>query len=174
LKEIERYNVQLLDSSKDGIAFVQDGLFVYANDSFAELLGYDGKDEIEFLPLMDMIAGADHDHVKQTLKNFPLAHEQQKNHFLSFHTIGDETKSKKVDTELKLETFEEEPCIQFLVQASNIDNESLEAELEAVKYTDAITGLRNRAFLLQQLQQSIDKVTNTESTQSFVLESAMA
>ena len=169
LKEIERYNVQLLDSSKDGIAFVQDGLFVYANDSFAELLGYDGKDEIEFLPLMDMIAGADHDHVKQTLKNFPLAHEQQKNHFLSFHTIGDETKSKKVDTELKLETFEEEPCIQFLVQASNIDNESLEAELEAVKYTDAITGLRNRAFLLQQLQQSIDKVTNTESTQSFVL-----
>jgi len=169
LKEIERYNVQLLDSSKDGIAFIQDGLFVFANDSFAELLGYEGKDEIEFLPLMDMIASADHDHVKQTLKNFPLAHEQQKNHFLSFHTVDKAGQSKKVDTELKLETFEEEPCIQFLVQANNIDNEALEAELEAVKYTDAITGLRNRPFMLKQLQQSIDKVTNTESTQSFIL-----
>lgn len=169
LKEVERYNVQLLDSSKDGIAFIQDGLFVFANDSFAEMLGFHGKDEIEFLPLMDMIASDDHDHVKQTLKSFPLVHEQQKNHFLSFHTIGEGDKNQKVDTELRLGTFEDEPCIQFLIQAGSVDNELLEAELEAVKYTDAITGLRNRPFMLEQLQQSIDKATNTEVAQSFIL-----
>jgi len=169
LKEIERYNVQLLDSSKDGIAFIQDGLFVFANDSFAEILGFKSKEDIEFVPLMDMIVEEDHEHVKHTLKNFPLAHEQQKNHFLSFHTHTDNGKSKKIDTELKLETFEEEPCIQFLTKAENVDNNLLEAELEAVKYTDAITGLRNRPFMLKQLQHSIDEVTNTESKQSFIL-----
>jgi len=169
LKEIERYNHQLLDSSKDGIAFIQDGLFVFANESFAEMLGFDGKDDIEFLPLMDMIAEDDQAHVKQVLKNFPLVHEQQKNHFLSFHTINNDKQANKIDIELKLGNFDEEPCIQFLINAGNVSSELLETELETVKYTDAITGLRNRTFLLEQIQHAIDKTTSTEIAQSFIL-----
>ena len=168
LRELERYNIQLLDSSKDGIAFIQDGLFVFANDSFAEMLGFTGKDEIEFLPLMDMIATADQDHVKQTLKQFPLTHEQQRNHFLSFHTAAEGKPSIKVDIELRLGVFEEEPCIQFHINANTANSELLEAELETIKYTDETTGLRNRAFMLEQLQQAINTTTSTEVAQSFI------
>ena len=51
-REMERRNRQLLDSSKDGIAFVQDGMYVYANDSFAEMCGYSVRSDIEYMPMM--------------------------------------------------------------------------------------------------------------------------
>src|SRR5688572_25358425 len=54
-KEIERRNQQLLDSSRDAIAFVQDGMFLYTNQSFAELLGYKDRDDLECMPVIDMV-----------------------------------------------------------------------------------------------------------------------
>src|SRR5690606_24607602 len=53
-REAERRSQQLLDSSRDAIAYVQDGLYLYANESFAELFGYEDKDDIECMPIMDM------------------------------------------------------------------------------------------------------------------------
>src|SRR5690554_1457034 len=46
-REAERRSQQLLDSSRDAIAYVQDGLYLYANESFAELFGYDDRDRSE-------------------------------------------------------------------------------------------------------------------------------
>src|SRR5690554_6469822 len=46
-REAERRSQALLDSSRDAIAYVQDGLYLYANESFAELFGYDDRDRSE-------------------------------------------------------------------------------------------------------------------------------
>ncbi|MBX2808041.1 MAG: EAL domain-containing protein [Cellvibrionaceae bacterium] len=169
LKEIERRNQQLLDSSKDGIAFIQDGLFIYVNDSFAEILGYPSRDDIESLPLMDMVSKDDQEHVKQVLKNFPLTHDSQTNHFLSFHQPKETNHhDKKIDVELKLTDYEEESCIQLLIQANLSDNELLEAELQTIKYTDTTTGLHNKNYLLEQLENSIYNAADTEQTQALL------
>lgn len=165
LKEVERYNQQLLDSSKDGIAFIQDGLFTFANDSFAEMLGFESKEDIEFLPLMDMVSERDQSHVKQVLKDFSMAQEQGKNTSLSFKPTS---QADKVDIELRISTYEEESCIQFLIQANNLDGELLEEKIASIKNTDAITGLPNRTYLLEQLQQSISTANDTEIAQSFI------
>jgi len=50
LKETERRSQQLLDSSRDAIAYVQDGMYLYANQSFAERFGYEDVDDIECMP----------------------------------------------------------------------------------------------------------------------------
>ena len=39
-REAERRSQQLLDSSRDAIAYVQDGLYLYPNQTLAELIGY--------------------------------------------------------------------------------------------------------------------------------------
>lgn len=65
LKEIERRSQKLLNSSRDGIAFIQDGTYLYANDSFAKMLGYQSRDEIEFMPIMDNIILAEHAQAKK-------------------------------------------------------------------------------------------------------------
>ena len=50
---------QLLDSSRDAIAYVEDGMFLYANQSFAERFGYQETDDIISIPVIDIIATAE-------------------------------------------------------------------------------------------------------------------
>ena len=70
LKEVERKNQRLLDSSREGIAFVQDGMYLYANESYAEMLGFSGREDIEFMPMMDTIKENEHQHIKKTLNTY--------------------------------------------------------------------------------------------------------
>lgn len=167
LKETERHNQQLLDNSKDGIAFIQDGLFIYANDSFAEMLGYHTRDDVESLPLMDIVAEEDQEDLKHTLKNFPLEYGTQKTKFITFHCLSPEGQAKKVDIELKLANYEEESCIQFLLASNFADSEVLEAELQNMRYTDSTTGLNNKAYLLNELAQAIQCTSDGNAQHAF-------
>lgn len=167
LKETERHNQQLLDNSKDGIAFIQDGLFIYANDSFAEMLGYDTRDDVESLPLMDIVAEEDQEDLKHALKNFPLEYGTQKTKFITFHCLSPEGQPKKVDIELKLANYEEESCIQFLLASNFADSEVLEAEIQNMRYTDSTTGLNNKAYLLNELAQAIQCTSEGNAQYAF-------
>ncbi|MGH1485746.1 MAG: EAL domain-containing protein [Cellvibrionaceae bacterium] len=167
VREMERRNRQLLDSSKDGIAFVQDGMYTYANDSFAEMCGYEVRGDIEYMPIMDMIDEKDQEHVKSSLKSFSLQNEREDDSRLSFHIETASGERKKVDIELQLSHFEEEPCIQFFLHASlGGDSEYLEAEIESIKYTDNATGLYNKAHFNQALTQIVDESAAKETTHS--------
>ncbi|MBK8288468.1 MAG: PAS domain-containing protein [Cellvibrionales bacterium] len=64
LKESERRCQQLLDSSRDAIAYVEDGMFLYANQSFAERFAYKETDDILSIPVIDLIAKGDQDKYK--------------------------------------------------------------------------------------------------------------
>ncbi|MDA9003916.1 EAL domain-containing protein [bacterium] len=156
LKDTEKRNQQLLDSSRDGIAFVQDGMYLYANDSFAELFGYDDKDEIECMPIMDMIKGDDHDDVKRRLKEFTLQPDAISNH-MSFCAKLENGNEKKLNVNLYIAQYDDESCLQFVLPAKLQNNEQLEAELETVKQTESSTGLYNKEFMLNAIDRHIDQ-----------------
>jgi multidomain signaling protein FimX len=164
VKEIERRNQRLLDRSRDAIAFIQDGMYLYANDSFAELFGYKDKDDIECMPIMDMIDSKDQSDVKQRLKAFTLHHDSEEHCKLQFRAITQSGDKKLLDVNLQMAHYDEEPCIQFIVPAKVVDDEKLEAELESVKYTDQATGLFNRQYMLERLESAIDAVANNDET----------
>jgi len=164
LKEVERRNQQLLDSSRDGIAFVQDGMYLYANDSFAELFGYNDIDDIECMPIMDMISEQDHENVKRSLKDFSLQQDKHEKNTLSFNAISHSGTHKSVTLELHLSHYDDEPCIQFLLPAKRGSNDVLEAEIEVIKHIDQATGLYNRQHMLEVLEDTVDNATNQEQS----------
>ena len=49
----------LLDSSVDAITYVHDGMHIYANRSYMALFGYEDAEELEGLPVIDLIASCD-------------------------------------------------------------------------------------------------------------------
>ena len=162
-REAERRSQQLLDSSRDAIAFIQDGLYLYANESFAELFGYQNKDDIEAMPIMDMVADKDQLRLKNFLKDFTFKGDEAESSSLGFAGITQDDKETHIDLEVSLVTYDEEPCIQFLARASmtsanNINNEELEAQLKQIKWQDLVTGTYNRQYLLNQLDHIIDTV----------------
>ncbi len=155
-KEIERRNQQLLDSSRDGIAFIQDGMFLYANDSFAELMEYETRDELECLPVIDITAKSDQDKVKQLLKNFLLKTDDLVTTKFEFTAVNANNNEKKLRINVSKSNYDEETCIQFLIQSKAVDSEELEAQLEQIKSQDLATGLFNKNHLIESLEQVVD------------------
>jgi diguanylate cyclase (GGDEF)-like protein/PAS domain S-box-containing protein len=174
-REAERRSQQLLDSSRDAIAFIQDGLYLYANESFAELFGYKDKDDIEAMPIMDMVADQDQVRLKNFLKDFTFKGEEAESSSLSFTGITHEGAETHVALEVSLVTYDEEPCIQFLARAassavSTANNEELEAQLKQIKWQDLVTGVYNRQYLLNQLDHIIDTVDEKQYYCLFYIE----
>lgn len=161
-REAEKRSQQLLDSSRDAIAYVQDGLYLYANESFADLFEYEDKDDIEAMPIMDMVCDADQSRLKNFLKEFMLKGDDAESSTLSFKGVTQEGTEKLIKLEVSLVTYDEEACIQFLARASqevivqNAVNEELEAQIKQIKWQDLVTGLYNRQYFLNELDRIIN------------------
>ncbi len=166
-REAERRSQQLLDSSRDAIAYVQDGLYLYANESFAELFGFENRDEIEALPIMDMVADEEQNKLKNFLKEFTLKGEDVGSSQLAFRGMMQDGTSKPINLDVSHVTYDEEPCIQFLARAQKYEatnnNEELQAQINQIKSQDLVTGLYNRQFMIQTLENTIDHIGDQQS-----------
>ncbi|MFO1388738.1 EAL domain-containing protein [Cellvibrio sp.] len=166
-REAERRSQQLLDSSRDAIAYVQDGLYLYANESFAELFGYENRDEIEAMPIMDMVADSEQNKLKNFLKEFSLKGEDGGASQLAFGGVMQDGTPTAVNLEVSHVTYDEEPCIQFLARATRAEissnNEELQAQIDQIKSQDLVTGLFNRQHMMQMLEHTIDHIGDQQS-----------
>ena len=166
-REAERRSQQLLDSSRDAIAYVQDGLYLYANESFAELFGYESRDDIDCLPIMDMVEDSEQNKLKNFLKEFSLKGDEGGSRQLSFMGVKHDGTPSPINLEVTHVTYDEEPCIQFLARATRFENqaqnEELQAQINQIRSQDLVTGLYNRQHMLQHLEQVIDHIDDQQS-----------
>ena len=160
--DIAKRNQQLLDSSRDAIAFVQDGMFLYANESFAELLDYEDRDDLECLPVIDIVKETQHEELKTFVKNFTLKVSDTETKDLTLSLIQQNGDEKTIKFQVHKAVYDDEACIQLLHQARGGDTEQLEAQLEEIKNQDALTGLYNKNYLLDILDQLIKKAVNKD------------
>ena len=172
LRESERRAQSLLNSSRDAIAYVQDGLYLYANESFAELFGYDDKDDIDCMPIMDMVAESDHDKLKNFLKEFTLKGLDAGSSTLSFQGLRHDGQQTEVSLEVAHASYDDEPCLQFLTRGTRAGASVAAAaaaagvsakELEEAKWKDSITGLYNRSYFLRHTEKTIDSMDGEQS-----------
>lgn len=154
--EITRRNQQLLDTSRDAIAFVQDGMFLYANESFAELLEHETRDDIECMPVIDIVKDKHQEKVKVFLKDFLLKGSDVDTTHLKFSAVLDSGKEKPLNIEVRKANYEEEACIQFVIKTKTVDNIELEAQLEEYRNKDVGSGLYNKNYLVEALDKIVD------------------
>lgn len=155
--ENERRARTLMDSSRDAIAYVHDGMHTYANAVYLEMFGHKSMEDIEGLPVLDLVADEEHKRFKE---------------FLNLYAKGKaadpaiEVKARREDgtefsarMEFSSASVEGEPCTQIVIRDQTVSKEML-AEMEAARSQDAITGLYNRQAFLDQLQQAITDVAS--------------
>ena len=160
--DIAQRNQQLLDSSRDAIAFVQDGMFLYTNESFAELLSYDDRDDLECLPVIDIVKEDNHDKLKSFLKNFTLKVSDTETRDLTLTLLQPDNTEKEVHFSVHKAIYDEESCIQLLYQYRGANAEELEAQIEEIKTQDAVTGLFNKTHMMERLNNLIKKAEAKE------------
>lgn len=154
LREAEKRCQLLLDSSVDAITYVHDGMHIYANRAYVDLFGYDDAEELEGLPMIDLIASGDQATFKDFLKGYQ---DNEGNAELRCGGIKVDGAGFKARMTFSPATYDGEPCIQVVIRADS-DNSELEEKLREVSSQDLVTGLYNRAHFLDLTDTAVERV----------------
>ena len=153
LDESEKRCASLLDSSRDAIAYVHEGMHIYSNASYLELFGLQESDELEGMPVLDMVAQVDRDAFKASLRSFMSGKTSEESDTLRLvKPDGSEFDGK---IEFSTASIDGEPCVQIIIRQQAADSEELERQLKLLSQKDQLTGLFNRQYCLEQLENTI-------------------
>jgi len=152
LHESERRCNSLINSSRDPIAYVHEGMHIRANEAYLEMFGYENFMEVEGLPLLDMVAQADADRFKQLLKD--LAHGVMPPRELELKAHRADGSDFDATMEFAQANYEGEACLQIIIRQRAVDAD-MARELDELRYRDQTTGLFNRRYFLDQLENAV-------------------
>jgi len=166
LRESERRCEALLDSSRDPIAFVHEGMHVRANKAYLEMFALDDFEDVEGMSILDMIAPQDADDFKALLKRLSKGEEPpQRLNLKAQRTDGSTFDATMEFTEA---SYEGEPCQQITFRLQAVDP-NLSQEIEAMRSKDLVTDLYNRQYLMAQLEEGASRAANGKTDQSLLL-----
>jgi diguanylate cyclase (GGDEF)-like protein/PAS domain S-box-containing protein len=142
LAEAERRAQLLLKNSRSAVAYIHDGVHIYANDTYLQLFGHDTVDELMGMPVIDLVHSEDIKSFKEFLRTYSKGNHDQSE--FSFRGMRVDHSSFDAMLQLAPASYEGEPCIQIIIQRQGEFNAELEAQLAAVERTDPLTGIGNR------------------------------
>lgn len=161
LRETDRRNNLLLDSSTTAIAYVHEGMHIYTNDAYIDLFGYEDADDYAGIPIIDLIASEDQEKFKKFLKSFDkdeVAEEE-------FSCLDAEGSTIIATLSISPATYEGEPCTQVIFKTLMGDTD-MQDRIREISSQDLLTGLFNKQYFIERLEQVVDqanqgKLTNT-------------
>jgi diguanylate cyclase (GGDEF)-like protein len=154
LEELRHRYDLLLDSSRDSIAYIHEGLHVYANRAYLELLQVKSLDDIEGLSLLDLVITHEGIDLKKLLRDMNQAVFPEEKLPVTVKTLGD--KHLKAELAFSPARFNDEQCIQMMVHEHDA-NLSLHEELERVRKTDHLTHMINRQTFTARLSELVEE-----------------
>ncbi len=157
-REVDMRNRLLLDNSRDAIAYLHDGMHIYANQAYIALFGYEESDDLSGLPFIDLVDLSDQASYKEYLKDRGRHTSEAEDSTLRFKGLHKNGDPILATMGLSTATYDGESCTQVIIRLDT--GESLRAELEeklreAANY-DALTGLGNRNFFEARLKEALD------------------
>ncbi|MFT5221334.1 MAG: PAS domain S-box-containing protein, partial [Gammaproteobacteria bacterium] len=117
-QESEKRCQTLLANSKDAVAYVHEGMHIYANEAYIELFGNADFDELEGMPIIDMVDPSQQNALKTYLRELSKQ-ENEANHLdlVLLHSSGEKLAAT---LEFSRASYDGEPCTQILIR-SNAD-----------------------------------------------------
>ncbi|MEM7365309.1 MAG: EAL domain-containing protein [Pseudomonadota bacterium] len=162
LRDSDRRNQLLLDSSTAAIAYVHEGMHIYANEAYGELFGYDDPDDFAGIPIIDLIASDDQGKFKDFLKSFGDKESDTE----EFSCVKQDETTVTARMSLSPAIYDDEPCTQIIFRSLSDDAVS-DDRIREITNQDLLTGLFNRQYFSEQLDAAVS--TASSGKQSFIL-----
>ncbi len=166
LRETERRCDALIDSSRDPIAYVHEGMHIRANQAYLEMFGYADFEDIEGMSLLDMVAPQHVEGFRQLLKSLAHGEAPPPRHELEARDV--EGNVFPAAMEFVQAQYEGEPCVQVVIRRQELDPE-LALEIEELRQRDQATGLYNRATFLRALEDAVDAAAQGRAQHGLLL-----
>ena len=142
LKDAEQRANLLIKNSKSAVAYIEDGIHIYANEPYLQLFGFKNLDELRGVPVVDLIASNNIKDFKQFLKDFEKGNRD--NVEFKFESVRTDGSTFAAKLQLAAATCEGKPCQQVIIQQEAGNSAEYAKKLAAIERKDALTGLYNR------------------------------
>ena len=175
LEDSENRCQQLIDSSRDAIAYVHEGMHILSNDPYYKMFGYESRDDIEAMPVMDLVASADTSSLKERLRHYSQYDkaklnnndaQQQEVNTLKVTGVKENESEFQIKMEFQPATMSGEDCIQIIIRNDNVSQkiqQKLQEKLAKLNTQCQETGLYNRRYFLENLEKTVeDAVDNNK------------
>ena len=148
-EESEKRCQTLLSGSKDAVAYLHQGMHIYANRAYMELLGNADFEELEGTSIIDMVETSQQTEMKTFLRD--LTDHRQESSKLDLQLIRNKGKSISATVEFSPASYEGEPCTQILIRSSD-ETAELEEQIHYLHQHDLVSGLYNRQYFMDALK----------------------
>ncbi|HHB92427.1 MAG TPA: EAL domain-containing protein [Thioploca sp.] len=166
-KESQKNNKMLLATSRDAIAYVHDGMHIYANPSYLKMFNYNNMEDLEGLPIMDLVAINEQPKFKDFMREF-MNDERLEERQIALEGLRSNKKKFKLTMEFSQAIYDDERCIQVIIREQSRGSKEIEKQLLQMARRDQLTGLFNRQFFLELLDNALAKALENH-TRSILL-----
>ena len=166
VRETERRCDSLIDSSREPIAYIHEGMHIRANTAYLEIFGFESFEEIEGMSLLDMVAPGQVDGFKQLLKQLSKGEAPPPRYETEARTLDGSHFAAVM--EFTPASYEGEQCLQVVLRRQEFDPE-LAREVEALRQRDQVTGLLNRATFLRALEDAVSDTAQNNAHHGLLL-----
>jgi multidomain signaling protein FimX len=168
MREIERRCDALIDSSRDPIAYIHEGMHIRANAAYLEMFGFDSFEDIEGMSLLDLVSPQKVDGFKKLLKQLSKGEAPPPRY--ETEAVAPGGGHFPAVMEFTQATYEGESCLQVVLrkQEELIDPE-LAKEVEALRQRDQVTGLLNRQTFLRALEDAVAETAEKATAHGLLL-----
>ena len=165
LRESENRCHALIENSSDAVAYIHEGMHVYANQPYMDLFSIDTPEEVEGTPILDMISNDQRNIFREFLKGY--LDQQTAGNTLDIDCINPTGDPFHSSMELAPATMDGEPCTQIIMRV-NASNAALEKKIKTLTQQDMITGLANRQYFIQALKERITAPNTTDEHHALI------
>lgn len=143
LSEAEQRANVLIKNSKSAVAYIDEGIHIFANDPYLQLFGFKSMNEVVGVPIIDLISGRDNvQGFKQFLRQFDKGSRQDVE--FNFESVRTDGSTFEAKLQLASATLEGEPVIQIIIQQNSNNSAEVAKRLAEAERKDNLTGLDNR------------------------------
>jgi diguanylate cyclase (GGDEF)-like protein/PAS domain S-box-containing protein len=176
LREIENKHQAMIDGSLEAISYSHDGMHVDANKAYLQLFGYEDLEELEGIPVLDLIDKSDHHRFKEYFRRAGKK-DNDVNEPQTFTATRKDGSRLPVEVSMSTVSIGGEKCTQVVVSdmsrlAANKSQpghstqpETLSVEEIPVKENpeddqerDTLTGVYKRDYFLREIARAIEQV----------------
>lgn len=166
VRETERRCDALIESSRDPIAYIHEGMHIRANQAYLEMFGFESFEDVEGMSILDMIAPNAVDPFKALLKQLSKGEAPPPRYEVEARTF--DGAAFPAVMEFSPASYEGEACQQVVFRRQEIDPE-LAREVEELRQRDQATGLLNRATFLRSLEDTVADAAQNASSHALLL-----
>ncbi len=157
--ESEKRNRVLINSSRDPIAYIHEGMHIYANQSYQDIFGYEDIEDLRSIPIMDLITPDEQQGFKDVLRG--INNNQPPEGTLEYQAVREDGETFAATMEFSRASIDGEACTQVMIHRKS-NNKALEKEIEQLRQQDLLTGLYNNRYFMEKVQDAINQANKSE------------